>query len=284
MARCVGKIFKRNRVVGEVKLKIEVLVAALNKGYNLHEKMNLCTDAIICNQCEENSVRVINYKNKNIRYFFYKERGVGLNRNNALMRSNSDICTFADDDMIFADDYEEIIKRAFIKLKDADGIIFNIDTIGKKVNRRRNNKVKRIRWYNSLNYGTARLSVRNSSIKKENISFSLLFGGGARYSFGEDTIFIQTMLKRGLKIYVWPQTIASVNQTDSTWFEGYTDKYFYDKGALFCAISNKLFLFYILQDSIRHKKMYKPYSYFKIVKLMLKGASGYKKGKVFGDD
>ena len=34
----------------------------------------------------------------------------------------------------------------------------------------------------------------------------------------------------GLKIYYVPSEIASVAQTESTWFHGFTEQFFYDRG------------------------------------------------------
>lgn len=64
------------------------------------------------------------------------------------------------------------------------------------------------------------------------MTFNLLFGGGAKYSCGEDSIFLAGVLKAGLKVWTIPGYIGTVTHGDSTWFNGYTDKYLYDKGVL----------------------------------------------------
>ena len=85
---------------------IQVLVAAMNqKDHSLLEKMNIKSNAIIGNQCDYNSIEKFKYKDYDIVYLNFAEKGVGLNRNNSLMRATGDICLFADDDMI----YESII-------------------------------------------------------------------------------------------------------------------------------------------------------------------------------
>ena len=83
-------------------MKIQVLVAAMNQtDHSLPEKMNIKCDAIIGNQCERNSIEKYIWNGHNIEYLNFAERGVGLNRNNALMRASGDICLFADDDMVY---------------------------------------------------------------------------------------------------------------------------------------------------------------------------------------
>ena len=218
----------------EIKMKIQVLAAAMNQSdHSLIEKMNIRTDAIIGNQCDRNSVEEFQVNGHNIKYLNFNERGVGLNRNNSLIRATGDILLFADEDEVFADNYDSIIKKAYSELPDADAIIFNISTIGRSDGGRINNKIRRIRFYNCFHYGTVRLTVRNDSVTNRNITFHRQFGGGAPYSSGEDSLFIADLLKNRLKVYTYPAVIATVDQTDSSWFKGYTEKYFYDKGAFF---------------------------------------------------
>ena len=76
-------------------MKIQVLVATMNqKDHSLIKKMNIKTNAIIGNQCSINSIENFMVGNQEIKYLNFSERGVGLNRNNALMRANADICVF----------------------------------------------------------------------------------------------------------------------------------------------------------------------------------------------
>ena len=141
--------------------KVQVLVAAMNQSDDsLPEKMHLTTEAIIGNQCDQTSDRVITINGKRVRYLNRTDRGVGLNRNETLLHADGDILAFADDDMVFTEGYSDIIQKAFRELPDADAIIFNIKTIGQDMGRRTNSKISRVRFYNCLNYGAARLSVQ----------------------------------------------------------------------------------------------------------------------------
>ena len=96
-------------------MKIEVLASVMNKSnHDILKQMNLKTDAIIINQSNCFNYEEIMYNNNNIRFISFNEKGVGLSRNNALMRSNADIVVFADEDETFVDDYEKIIKYEFL--------------------------------------------------------------------------------------------------------------------------------------------------------------------------
>ena len=112
---------------------------------------------------------------------------ITLNRNLALNLADGDICVIADDDIVYNAGYTNTVQEAFKSIPSADMIIFNIETLGGNIGRRQNSKIKRVRNYNFMNYGAARIAFKRESVLKKNIWFSHLFGGGAVYSSGEDT-------------------------------------------------------------------------------------------------
>lgn len=96
--------------------------------------------------------------------------------------------------------------------------------------------------------------------------------GGAKYGSGEDSLFIRDALKRGLKIYTSKEVIAEINETESTWFSGYNDKYFFDRGALFSCLSKRWARLLCFQFVLRHYKRFKKdKSRKEAFKLMIKG-------------
>ncbi len=269
-------------------MKVQVLVAAMNqRDRSLVKKMNIQSDAIIGNQCDRCSNEVFDADGHRITYINRTDRGVGINRNEALMHCADDvIVTFADEDMTFVDDYADIISGAFEELPMADAIIFNIFTEGESRGSRENTTVKRVRFYNALNYGAARISVKSTTLKRENIVFHTCFGGGTRYSSGEDSLFVADMLKHKLKIYTYPVYIANTDQSESTWFNGYNKKYLHDKGAIYAAITKRWAKFLCIQDLIRHPLIYKQngFSLLQAYKVMCKGISGFSTLHQYNDD
>lgn len=56
-------------------MKIQVLVATMNQSdHSLLKKMNIQTDAIVANQCNENFVEQFEFNGHNIRYLNFAER------------------------------------------------------------------------------------------------------------------------------------------------------------------------------------------------------------------
>ena len=238
------------------KVNVQVLVASMNqKDHSLLDKMNIESDVIVGNQCMYNSVESFEYKGHDAVYLNFNERGVGLNRNNALMRATGDICLFADDDMVYVNGYAIKLQEAYKEYPDADVIIFNL--IEKKKTRYIIQKPHRVTWYNYLRYGTARISVKLNSIKRNAIYFNQCFGGGTEHGHGEDNLFLTSCLKNGLKIYAVPLELAELTEErESTWNHGYDEKYFRDQGALYYAISKRLWKILCFQDAVRHACKY----------------------------
>lgn len=255
-------------------MSIQVLVSTMNqKDFSLLDKMNIQTDAIIINQCDRNEVKEFNYKGNKILWMSFNERGVGLSRNNALMRATADICLMADDDMVYVDGYKGIVQKGFMKNPKANMLLFNVPIHLKTGQvKTKINKNKRIRFFNSLKFGTVNIAFRREEILKKNIFFSLLFGGGAKYSSGEDSLFIMETLKKRLKIYSIPKTIANIQEGKSSWFEGYTKKYFFDKGVLYYCLMGRFSKLIALQFVLRHKLMFQnEMNWLDAYRLMLQG-------------
>ncbi len=258
---------------------IEVLITTMNleNSTSLLNKMNIQSKAMIGNQCNHNEISLSEYKNYEIPIFSFNEKGVGLNRNNLLMRTKSDFCLFGDDDLIYVDNYEQIILDSFKRYSDADVLIFNLNE--EKSTRYMIKKVFKVNKFNYMRFGAARLAIRSNSILLNGIFFNTCFGGGTQFSNGEDTLFLSECLKKNLKIYALPITIANLtNERDSTWFKGYNEKYLQDKGVLFFMISKKFYKLLCLQDALRHSKSYNSRNIFKNYYTMLKGVKKIKGG------
>ena len=235
---------------------VQVLVAAMNqKDHSLLEKMNIKSNAIIGNQCDYNSIEKFKYQDYDIVYLNFAEKGVGLNRNNSLMRATGDICLFADDDMIYENDYVKKVEKAFEENPKADILIFNL--IEKKPKRYIIKKKNKINYFNYMRYGTARIAVKLEKIKENAIYFNQCFGGGTEHCHGEDNLFLTECLKKKLQIYAIPEYIATLTEErGSTWENTSLDKYLNDQGFLYRKISPRFFRMLCLQNAIKRRKYY----------------------------
>ncbi len=254
-------------------MTFQLLVSTLNQNdYSLLDNMNIQTDSIIINQCDKYYFDEFIYKENKIKFYSFNERGDGLSRNNALMRATGDICLFADEDVTYVENYEKIILNAFEIRPKADIIVFNVPSTNKDRPTYIINKNKKVRWFNCLRYGAVKIAIRTEKVRSANIFFSLNFGGGAKYCSGEDSLFIAECIKKGLKVFTCKDIIGYVSQKESTWFNGYNEKFFYDKGVFFACLSKRWAKLLCFQLLLRHKEMrYKNKNIFSTYKIMRRG-------------
>jgi hypothetical protein len=174
--------------------------------------------------------------------------------------------------MVYEPGYGEAVRNAFQENKKADVLIFNIKTQGQQLPRRETKKGKRVTILRFQNYGACRIAFRREAIKKANLSFTELFGGGCLYGSGEDSLFLRECLKKGLKLYTSPVCIGTVKQETSSWFTGYNETFFRDKGCLMKAMFPKMhFLYTSLYYPLRFYRLTKV-SPFQIGRWMRQGA------------
>lgn len=214
-------------------MTVQLLVAAMQKKpLELAEEMQIESDAIIVSQGESYGYEEAAYKGHRIRYFAMAERGVGLSRNHALMRADHEISLFADEDIVYEQGYAEKVSAAFARYPGADMIFFNVQASpGRETYHI--DAPGRVRAWKCGRYPTYSLAVRTEKAHRLNVTFSLLFGGGAKYSNGEDSLFIRECLKKGMRAYKVPVLIGRERERQSTWFTGYNHKFFYDRGVLY---------------------------------------------------
>ena len=209
------------------------MVSAVNaEPRELANKMNLRTDAVIIDQCDREGEESFEQDGKTIRCVFMQARGVGLSRNTALENATADICLFGDEDIVYEPDYEAKILSAFDRHPEADVLLFNV----KVCDERRtywNDAFGRVYGFASGRYPAYSIAARREGLLRKNLRFSLYFGGGAKYSNGEDSLFLRDVAKAGLRIYKTPEVIGEEIPRPSTWFHGFDDKFFYDRGVLY---------------------------------------------------
>ena len=216
------------------------------------DTMGLESDAIVINQCDTNDYCEYEYNGNKICCYSFKERGVGLSRNNALLRATADIVLFSDEDIRYEKGYAAKVISEFEKHPDADMLMFNFDVAEDRTTYKIENESVVTRL-NCGRYPTYSVAVKREAVQKANITFNLLFGGGAKYSCGEDSLFIWECIKKGLKAYALPVTLGKEEPRPSTWFNGYNEKFFYDRGVLYVPLYGHLAKPLALRWLLAHK-------------------------------
>lgn len=237
-------------------MKLQVLAVTMHReDLSIAEQMNIRCDALVANQAdrEETITRDTDYGQW--RMITTTTRGVGRNRNIGLEAADGDILVLSDDDVTYRDDMPTEVLKAFADSPQADVLIFGLDMVRDgQVFETRSEPFRRIRIWNAMRYGTCRIALRREAFQQTNIRFHESFGGGCPFSAGEDSLFIKNCLDNGLHIYAHPYVLGRCCKDQSSWFTGYNDKYFYDKGVLVRHLFPRTAYLMALYFAIRFKR------------------------------
>lgn len=235
-------------------MRVQILAAVMNQNpEEIADRMRIDSDAVIINQCDRLGYEETEYKGHTLRFYSFPDRGVGRSRNEAILRADGDICVFSDQDIVYEDGYEKAILNEFRQNPAADMILFNV----KVKEDRRTYKIterKRVHWYNCGRYGAVSFALRRDSLLASGVTFSLLFGGGARYLNGEDSLFLKEFLGKGYRVYTSPVVIGRERDDESTWFTGYDERFFHDRGVLYRYLYGRLDLLMTYRFLLAHRK------------------------------
>ncbi len=228
--------------------RLQILISAVNKDpMKLSGIMGLESDAVIVNQLigDDSPDGVLvgekscDFNGHLIRSFTMREKGVGLSRNTALENADHELIQFGDDDIVYDDGYAQKVIAEFDNHPEADILLFNV-----KAQEGRetywNTDFARVNWRNYGRYPAYAICARRQKLIDSGVRYSLLFGGGAPYMNGEDSLFLHDCLKAGLAVYRTPVAIGKERKGESTWFKGYTDKFFFDRGVLYHFLYGKM--------------------------------------------
>ncbi len=248
-------------------MKVDVLISCMNQtDFTIIDKSNLSqANVVVVNQNKENnSVLVRNERQKMVNT---TTKGLSVSRNIAISHSDADICLIADDDEIFVDNVCDVIRSAYEKYTDADVIIFKIANLREKFH----GKTKWLKRIDLLRVSSVQISFKRDSIK--NVQFDTNLGAGTPNGAGEENKFLLDCKKQGLKILYIPLIIGELAEnSDSTWFDGYNEHYFYNRGRTTRYIYGFVFSsLYAIYYAMMHKDNMQSCSRIKAFKFMVKG-------------
>ena len=261
---------------------LEVLISALGKdALALASGMNLECGAVLVDQCSRNDRYEFNtLEGHTVRTIESVERGIGRSRNLALEEARGRIVLFSDDDIVYSEGYAESILKAFEAHPEADIIMFNVNVSEDRKTYRIDKEIRVHKW-SVGRYPAYAAAARLDSIRRAKVRFSLLFGGGARYSNGEDSLFFMDCLRAGLKVIAVPVIIGTEVPRESTWFHGFNDKFFLDRGVLYSFLYGNAGIWalrFVIAKRHSYADQMKPSDAFKLMR------KGIKEGKAVRDE
>lgn len=256
--------------------RFEILCVTMHqKNFSKIKEMNIHSDVVFANQADTTSFEQIEFEGHTAKMITTDTRGVGVNRNLSLTYASADICLFADDDVVYNDNMEEVVLSEFEKNPKSDIMIFHFESDDPSKPQPKYNKTRRYPSWKRHPWGAIRIAFRLSAIRKANLSFTTLFGGGCVFPSGEDSMWLKDAIDKGLKIYVSNKTIGQVSFATSTWFTGINENYFYGIGAFYACARKKTKVLRFLYTLFRTRGQ-GSLSMKEKLKWMKYGARGYK--------
>ncbi len=232
--------------------RFEILCVTMHQNdFSKIKEMNIHSNVVFANQADRTAYDETEIAGKRARMITTTTRGVGINRNLALTYAEAEICLFADDDVKYVDNMEELVLDEFDRHPDADVIIFHLDTDDENRKQISYKKTRKHGRFERMPWGGIRIALRLSSVKKANIWFTTLYGGGCVFPSGEDSMWLIEAKRKGLNFYVSKETIGTVSFAESTWYTGYDEKFYFAKGAFYATVHPKSISLWMLYFALR---------------------------------
>ena len=209
-------------------MKLEVLMSCLcQQDDALVQNSGLTGDVVVINQCDREAYNEYPTLSGTARMYSVTERGLTKSRNMAIDNARGDVCLICDDDEVFVSDYEKRILDAYKELPQADVVIFKM--IGRPASFP--DKTVELKFPKTMKVSSWQISFRREKLLASGVRFDTLLGAGSGNGAEEELKFLLDCQRAGLKIYYAPVEIASVAQEESTWFGGFTETFFENRGA-----------------------------------------------------
>lgn len=260
-------------------MNLEVLMSCMHQTDDaLVKRTKITGDIVVINQCDWDDYKEYPTIDGLARIYSTKDRGLTKSRNMAIEKSKADVCLLCDDDEIMEDDYESTILDAYKSLPQADVIIFNMKNRAATLG----DEIRELRFPHTAKVSSWQISFKKQSLLKSGIRFDELMGAGTGNGAEEELKFLTDCQKAGLKIFYVPQVIASVGQEQSTWFAGFTEEFFVNRGAttryILGTVMASLYAVYYIATK---KSMYqKDISSWKALKAIFRGIKENKISKL----
>ncbi|MCR4892651.1 MAG: glycosyltransferase family 4 protein [Lachnospiraceae bacterium] len=270
----------------EAKKPVLVLVSAMHlKDWSLIRKLRITGNAVLINQCDEDDRRLVEDGNRRILFLSNRDRGLSRSRNLAMREaasfSENSLCIFCDNDICYVEGYEDRIRRAFDRHPESDILVFFI----KRPERQSPifQRERRMGYLSTMKIFSPEIAFRLDRIRRAGLQMDRDFGAGARYCMGEENIFLFDALRKGLRISYIPEKIADVIPTQSTWFQGYTEDFFRNRGAGYYRMTSCFWFLLCLQFAVRKHSLYRQDQGFcRAISLMIEGKRHYLRNKGSG--
>lgn len=208
-------------------MTLEVLLSCMHQqDTSLVQQSHLTGNVLLVNQCDREGYMEMPTPGGQARMISTTQRGLTRSRNMAIENAVGDVCMLSDNDEVFVEGYAEKILSAYESLPQADVIVFRLENIPTSLGE----KVRRLRFPLTMKVSSWQISFRRSSLLRTGVRFDVHLGAGSGNGAEEELKFLLDCQGAGLKIYYVPVAIAAMAETESTWFHGFDQRFFENRG------------------------------------------------------
>ncbi|MFB2674379.1 glycosyltransferase family 2 protein [Shewanella xiamenensis] len=150
---------------------------------------------------------ILTLEREDVRYFPLDSVGVTKSRNFLLMKSESDICYFCDDDITLDSRFDEVLLNAHNNDSSEVITLKILDENGNPRKKELSTTVTQRNIFNILSVGTIEISLKRECLG--NIRFCEFMGAGTSIPIGDEAVFLSDLLKNGHRISYHNIAIAS---------------------------------------------------------------------------
>lgn len=261
------------------KSDIQILIATMNRtDFDFLKAMFVFSDfsffnLLVINQTTPDKLLKSDFENVEVVNSF--ERGLSNSRNLALQNASKELVILTDDDLVFQPGFEDCVLKAFNSNPNHDGFRFQYlngkGNLAKKYPKQFEDELS---TFEILNASSVELVFKRKSILQSKVQFDTNFGIGAKFTMGEEAIFVADIIKKGLKVGFVPEVLVA-HSHPSTGHKTNIYSLYFNQSAVFYRIFPKMYLFWILLKMIfdlKHRKV----RHRNIIKLLIQAKKGKK--------
>lgn len=246
---------------------LEILISTMNRDNlsflnDMFDNNYSHLQILIINQTSQD--KILKSDKKNIRVINSFEFGLSKSRNLALKNAVGDICLFADDDVKYIQNFDKIIKQAFLKEPKASIVKFKIDTFcGKAYKKYPDNSKSLTSNKDIFSASSVEIAFKRIDILENNMFFNTFFGLGSYFDSGEEYLFLKKALNLGLNInfeneYILKHSFkrSTSNMASDKFVKAQAALYFHDYKNLSYLFLLKFILFLLRKRLIRINEVF----------------------------
>lgn len=261
--------------------KIQILITTYQKSeleaIDIVKNSNIFCDCIIRNQCGRESIKEHSINGHKVLYVEADDVGLSKNRNELLKLATSEFVLYLDDDCAIKKiDFHKLIEYSSnFDLTFCECISLNNDRpLPHLTNHKNNNK---FRYFSGCGIVGCIMSIK--FLRLHCIFFNENFGSGTKLLCGEDSVFINDVIKKGGNVGITKHLSIEVSQKDSLWYSDVlTSDYLFSKGFFYRTLHDKLWLLYGIRFLLLSRRKCR---FFTSLKILIKGSKhSIKRAKV----